>query len=108
MLWPCCAGFPASASRALAPRTWYAIRSSPGSSPPTSVMSRPSDERVVVQYACPRRGVPAAASLRRWAAMAVGEAAGQVVIRVVEADESRRLNAHYRHRDRPTNVLSFP
>jgi len=29
-------------------------------------------------------------------------------VRVVGAAESRRLNAHYRGRDKPTNVLSFP
>jgi probable rRNA maturation factor len=31
-----------------------------------------------------------------------------VCVRVVDEDESRRLNRDYRHRDAPTNVLSFP
>lgn len=73
-----------------------------------NAMNPPSEARVVVQYACSRRGVPAAVSLRCWAALALGEAVGQVVIRVVGAAESRELNKQYRHRDRPTNVLSFP
>jgi len=62
--------------------------------------------RVSVQYAVPRRGVPAPASLRRWAD---GAADGMpVTLRVVGAREGRRLNKAYRGKDRPTNVLSFP
>lgn len=33
---------------------------------------------------------------------------GEVCVRVVDADESRMLNATYRGADQPTNVLSFP
>jgi len=29
-------------------------------------------------------------------------------IRIVDEDESRELNKHYRHKDKATNVLSFP
>ena len=57
-----------------------------------------------MQYAVPRRGVPGAASLRRWAA---GAPAG-VVLRVVGAREGRELNRRFRNRDYATNVLSFP
>jgi probable rRNA maturation factor len=35
-------------------------------------------------------------------------ARGELGIRVVGAAESRRLNARYRGKDKPTNVLSFP
>lgn len=31
-----------------------------------------------------------------------------IAVRIVDADESRELNRRYRHRDAPTNVLSFP
>lgn len=58
---------------------------------------------VTIQYAVPRRGVPSAASLRRWA----GDAR-EVVVRIVGAAEGRRLNRTFRKRDYPTNVLSFP
>jgi probable rRNA maturation factor len=59
-----------------------------------------------VQYAVPRRGVPAAASLARWARAA---APGMpLTLRIVGAREARRLNHFYRSKDRPTNVLSFP
>ena len=60
-----------------------------------------------------RRGrgwAPRAAEIRAWAAAALGRRApgGELAVRIVGASESRRLNAHYRGRDRATNVLSFP
>ncbi|MDX5332449.1 MAG: rRNA maturation RNase YbeY [Gammaproteobacteria bacterium] len=52
---------------------------------------------------------PADADLARWAEAAWrGEGGAEVVIRLVEADESQALNRDYRGKDRPTNVLSFP
>jgi len=59
---------------------------------------------VSVQYAVPRRGVPSAASFRRWAALASSNA----TLRIVGAREARRLNSLFRKRDYATNVLSFP
>ena len=56
-----------------------------------------------MQYAVPRRGVPSAASLRKWVFLP-----GEVTLRVVGAAEGRRLNRAYRARDYATNVLSFP
>ena len=32
----------------------------------------------------------------------------EMTVRLVNDDESQRLNRDYRHRDKPTNVLSFP
>jgi probable rRNA maturation factor len=63
---------------------------------------------VVVQRRVPPAGIPAAASLRRWAMAARGRAAGELTLRVVAAAESRALNHRYRGADKPTNVLSFP
>ncbi|HTT02515.1 MAG TPA: rRNA maturation RNase YbeY [Steroidobacteraceae bacterium] len=53
---------------------------------------------------------PGATQIDAWARAALGRrAAGrELAVRIVGARESRRLNAHYRGRDRPTNVLSFP
>ena len=53
---------------------------------------------------------PRRADLARWASAALGaRAAGaELGVRVVSPAESRRLNARYRGRDKPTNVLSFP
>ncbi len=55
----------------------------------------------VAQYAVPRRGLPSAASLRRWS---LGFA---VTVRIVGAREGLSLNKRYRGRARPTNVLTF-
>ncbi|MBI2383603.1 MAG: rRNA maturation RNase YbeY [Gammaproteobacteria bacterium] len=63
---------------------------------------------VAIQRRVPARGIPSAASLRAWAAAATGARAGQITIRIVGAEESRRLNARYRGKNKPTNVLSFP
>jgi probable rRNA maturation factor len=53
---------------------------------------------------------PSRRELALWASTAAGRrAAGRELgLRVVGAPESRRLNAHFRGRDKPTNVLSFP
>jgi len=59
---------------------------------------------VTVQYAVPRRGVPSAARLRRWAALRPAE----VTLRIVGEREGRRLNRTFRGKPRATNVLSFP
>lgn len=53
---------------------------------------------------------PPVADLKAWAQAALGRRAhdAQVALRLVGTAESRRLNAHYRGKDAPTNVLSFP
>ena len=65
---------------------------------------------VAVGYALPRAGIPAAASFRKWVAAAL---AGRIreadlAIRIVDSEEGRALNRHYRGKDYATNVLSFP
>ena len=57
-----------------------------------------------MQYAVPRRGVPAAASLRKWAALVPSRA----TLRVVGSSEGLRLNRRFRRRNHATNVLAFP
>ncbi len=62
-----------------------------------------------VQYASRSRAVPAAALVRRWvrAALAGRRARAALGVRLVDRAEGRALNARYRGRRRPTNVLSF-
>jgi len=66
--------------------------------------------RIAVQYGTRRPWAPAAPTLRRWAAAALGGSRSRagLGIRVVGAAEGRRLNRDFRGKDRPTNVLSFP
>lgn len=54
--------------------------------------------------------VPDDAAFARWvsAALAGRREAAAVSVRVVDAEEGRALNAQWRGRDAPTNVLSFP
>ena len=56
-----------------------------------------------------RAWAPRARDIATWAGMAIGRraAGGELGVRVVGAAESRRLNARYRGKDKPTNVLSF-
>ena len=70
---------------------------------PTTRDSRKN--RICVQYAVPRRGVPSAGRLRRWAALA---ARSPVNLRIVGEREGRWLNLKFRGKRYPTNVLSFP
>jgi probable rRNA maturation factor len=52
---------------------------------------------------------PGSRDIAMWAGTAIGRrAAGRELgVRVVGSTESRRLNARYRGKDKPTNVLSF-
>jgi len=76
---------------------------------------------VEVQFAARRPWVPSPALLRRWARAAHAAALARarpksrgvagparLCIRVVGTAAGRRLNAGYRGKDKPTNVLSFP
>lgn len=53
---------------------------------------------------------PTSRDLTRWVGTALGRSAAgtEVAVAVVGAPESRRLNARFRGRDYPTNILSFP
>lgn len=72
-------------------------------------MASPPPE-VDVQIAAPAEGLPDPDSVRRWVAAALGGRGEPVelTVRIVDAEEGRALNAAYRGRDAPTNVLSFP
>lgn len=63
-----------------------------------------------IQDACESGDIPSEARLRAWAeaALAGRRERAELVIRVVDEDESRTLNRDYRGKGRPTNVLSFP
>ncbi|MCU7934222.1 MAG: rRNA maturation RNase YbeY [Candidatus Thiodiazotropha sp. (ex Dulcina madagascariensis)] len=54
--------------------------------------------------------LPSEQEFRRWVEAALPQRDGPVelVIRLVDEPESRRLNRDYRGKDSPTNVLSFP
>jgi probable rRNA maturation factor len=75
----------------------------------TSRRSSATALQAEIQFATSSGDVPDRTRLKAWAAAAgpAGEPA-TVVIRVVDEAESAELNAAFRHRQGPTNVLSFP
>ncbi len=70
---------------------------------------RPCELTLSVGYGLPRRGLPSAASFRRWvdAALLDKRRSAELAIRLVDASEGQQLNRDYRGKDYPTNVLSF-
>ena len=75
--------------------------------------SRPRSARHAVRLDVQRRvsaWAPRNADIARWAETALGRRATgrEIGVRVVGPAESRRLNARYRGKNKPTNVLSFP
>jgi probable rRNA maturation factor len=62
-----------------------------------------------VSYAARQPWAPSSRQLAGWATAALAPMRRSLVlsVRVVGLARSRSLNAHYRHKDKPTNVLSF-
>lgn len=68
---------------------------------------------VDLQNASGLRRLPLRRDFSRWAtaalaALAPEAAKAQLSIRIVDEEESAALNAQYRHKQGPTNILSFP
>lgn len=69
---------------------------------------------VDVQIACADTDIPDEHEIQRCVQLAVRDGRessqrdAEVVVRIVDTDEIRNLNDRYRHKDNPTNVLSFP
>ncbi len=63
-----------------------------------------------LQIATEAADLPAEADFYRWVAAALGNSReeAELTIRVTGEEEIRELNATYRGKDKPTNVLSFP
>jgi probable rRNA maturation factor len=61
---------------------------------------------LALQYAAPRTGLPARASVAAWVQAAL-ERAARITVRFVGAAEARHLNRRYRRRDYAANVLAF-
>ena len=69
---------------------------------------------VDVQVACDDTDIPEDGTIQDWMTLAV-EAAEvradtpyEIAVRIVEPDEIQVLNALYRDKDKPTNVMAFP
>jgi probable rRNA maturation factor len=63
---------------------------------------------IAIENASTARNVPEDGQFRCWAEAAARREGAEVAIRIVDEAESAELNAAYRHKSGPTNVLSFP
>ena len=64
-----------------------------------------------LQNACDSQVLPSIDQFQQWvtaALTAVTKEQFELTIRLVNTEESQQLNKQYRHKDKPTNVLSFP
>ena len=64
-----------------------------------------------LQNACDLKELPTIELFQQWVDTAfttVTDKKFELTIRLVNLDESQQLNKQYRHKDKPTNVLSFP
>ncbi|WP_339844913.1 rRNA maturation RNase YbeY [uncultured Halopseudomonas sp.] len=67
------------------------------------------DLELDIQRASTSADLPDDESFRLWAGLALQNRPGhELTIRLVDEEESQALNRDYRHKDYPTNVLSFP
>ncbi len=73
-----------------------------------AVQQEPGWSEAIDWEALGQRAVEAALSVSPFAEIARGSYAAEISIRLTEDDEVRTLNATYRDKDKPTNVLSFP
>lgn len=65
---------------------------------------------IEIQRACAVRGLPTNAEMARWLRHAVKrfKPTASLTVRIVDAVEGAELNARWRGKEGPTNVLSFP
>ncbi len=65
---------------------------------------------IIVQRVVQAKSLPTTAKLKRWATTALKNKlpAAELTIRIVDKNEITELNSTYRHKNKPTNVLSFP
>lgn len=77
---------------------------------PTTSSIREMNLTLELQLASDTSEIPAEADFNKWALAVLKGRLGsaEVVIRVVDEEESQRLNRDFRDKDKATNVLSFP
>lgn len=68
---------------------------------------------VDIQLACNEKHIPNEQQFTQWITLALTtieslQTNSEVSLRIVSEEEIQTLNRDYRHKDKPTNVLSFP
>lgn len=81
----------------------------PGLTTTEPMMTDPATIELDVQRATAWEPLPSDEQFGLWVSTALqGRGSAELTIRIVDCEESRRLNRQYRGQDAPTNVLSFP
>ncbi len=65
---------------------------------------------IVIQNASKEKNIPSEAQFIAWTKASLNLKGGrqaEITLRIVDSEESARLNTQYRHKEGPTNVLSF-
>lgn len=69
----------------------------------------PPESNITIQRATSQAPLPSDQQFRRWAGAALHDHSNvELLIRLVDREESQQLNARYRQIDKATNVLAFP
>jgi probable rRNA maturation factor len=65
---------------------------------------------VTIQRAVLAKSLPTAIKFKRWVKAVLKNkiSSAELTIRIVDKNEMTELNSTYRHKNKPTNVLSFP
>jgi probable rRNA maturation factor len=65
---------------------------------------------IEVQRVVSHSSIPTSTQLKSWAKAALAKEMlkAELTIRIVDKEEIQMLNSTYRHKNKPTNVLSFP
>jgi probable rRNA maturation factor len=66
--------------------------------------------QINIQQVVDKTLAPKASLMRKWARQALSRklTAAEITLRLVDSEEMTSLNSVYRHKNGPTNVLSFP
>jgi probable rRNA maturation factor len=67
--------------------------------------------KIAIQVASQDQDIPSSAVLRKWTKLVLLDQKAddkELTLRIVDKAEIQKLNKTYRHKDKPTNVLSFP
>ena len=61
-----------------------------------------------IQKVSQRKHIPSSVLIKKWVKHALKNSMAEITVRIVNNSESQKLNHHYRDKNYPTNILSFP
>ncbi|MDX2164699.1 MAG: rRNA maturation RNase YbeY [Gammaproteobacteria bacterium] len=61
-----------------------------------------------IQKISQRKHIPSGTLIKKWVKHTLKNKSAEITVRIVNNTESQKLNHHYRDKNYPTNILSFP